>query len=72
MTEKEKQEWITLSRSQTFKKDMRHLKANRHNPLLKNGKADLDKLIEFLTVTNDFFNHQQKPFRPMIDKVMKL
>ncbi len=67
LSEKEKQEWMALSKSQAFKKDMRYLKTNRHNPFLKNGKIDgkidIDKLIEFLTTTNAFFNHQQKPFK---------
>lgn len=72
MNQNEKKEWLALSASQSFKEDMRHLKENRHNPFLKDGQVDLDKLIEFLTVTNEFFNHQQKPFKPMIDKIMKL
>ncbi len=72
LNEKEKKEWLTLSTSMSLKKDMRNLKANRHNPFLKEGKVDVDAVMEFLTSTNEFFNHCQKPFKPMIEKVMKL
>jgi hypothetical protein len=72
LDEKEKQEWMDLSRSRTFKEDMRYLQTNRHNPFLKDGNVDMDKLIEFLTLTNEFYNHRQKPFMPIIDTVMKL
>lgn len=72
LSKKEKQEWLAISESQAFREDMRHLKTNRHNPFLKHGKVDIDKLITFLTHTNAFFNHQPKPFKPMIENVMKL
>jgi hypothetical protein len=36
------------------------------------GKIELDRLIEFLTGFNAFINHEPKPFKPMIDREMRL
>lgn len=69
---KDQEEMLRLSKSSLLKKDMRYLAAHRHNPLLVDGKVDLDRLIAFLTDYNEFINHTPKPFKPMIDKVMKL
>jgi len=70
--EKEKHELLETARSQPIRRDMRHLAANRQNPLLKNGKVDLDRFLEFLNGYNEFINHQPRPFKPMVDRVMKL
>ena len=64
INKKEKKEWLTVSTSQAFKEDMRYLKENRHNPFIKDGEIDIDTLMEFLTITNEFYNHPQKPFKP--------
>jgi hypothetical protein len=69
---KEQEEFLRLSQSSSLKADMRYIAAHRHNPLLVDGTVDLDRLIAFLTEYNEFINHQPKPFKPMIDKVMKL
>ncbi len=68
----EKEEMLRLAASSSLREDMRYLASHRHNPVLVNGKIDLDRLIEFLTQFNEFINHQPKPFKPMIEKVMKL
>ncbi|MBW1847790.1 MAG: hypothetical protein JRJ27_11730 [Deltaproteobacteria bacterium] len=72
LSEKEKQELLETARSQSIRRDMRHLAANRQNPLLENGKVDLDRFLEFLNGYNEFINHQPRPFKPMVDRVMKL
>lgn len=72
LSEKEKDELRSLAKSSSLRDDMRHLARNRHNPIMVNGKADMDRLIEFLDQYNEFVNHEPKPFKPMIDKVMKL
>ena len=36
------------------------------------GKIDMDRLLEFLTEYNEFINHKPKPFKPMVDREMKL
>jgi hypothetical protein len=69
---KEQEEFLRLSQSSSLKADMRYIAAHRHNHLLVDGTVDLDRLIAFLTEYNEFINHQPKPFKPMIDKVMKL
>jgi len=72
ISEKAKQELLNLSSSASFRKDMQTIKANRHNPFLKDSRVDTDAYIEFLNQFNEFINHAPKPFRPMIDKDMKL
>jgi hypothetical protein len=65
-------ELLGLAKSESFKKDMEMLRLHRHNPFIKNGKVDIDAYIEFVTEFNEFINHEPKPFKPMIDKDMKL
>jgi len=72
LNEKEKKEWLALSKSIGFQQDMRRLKGNQRNRFSKRGKMDIDKLIELLTHTNAFFNHRRKRFKPMVDREMKL
>lgn len=63
---------LRLATSSSLREDMAYLAANRHNPIMAAGKIDLNRLIEFLTQFNEFINHKPKPFKPIIDKVMKL
>jgi len=72
LSEKEKQEWTVLAESTSLRDDMRRLSESRHNPFLKDGIVDIDKYIEFLNEYNEFINHTPKPFKPMIDRIMKL
>jgi hypothetical protein len=51
---------------------MRYLSEHRHNPFIKDGEVDVDAYIEFVQQFNEFINHEPKPFKPMIDKDMKL
>jgi len=69
---KEKEELVALVKSSSFKEDMQYLSAHRHNPLIVNGKVDPDRYITFVTEYNEFTNHQPKPFKPMVEKIMKL
>jgi hypothetical protein len=72
LSEKEKQEWTVLAESTSLRDDMRRLSESRHNPFLKDGRVDVDKYIDFLNEYNEFINHTPKPFKPMIDRIMKL
>lgn len=72
ISEGAKQELLKLSESASLRKDMQIIRANRHNPFFKDGKADADAYVEFLNQFNEFINHTPKPFRRMIDKDMKL
>jgi hypothetical protein len=72
LSKNEKEELIALARSSSLKKDMQYLSAHRHNPLIVNGKVDPDRYITFVTEYNEFINHRPKPFKPIIDKMMKL
>lgn len=72
LSEKVKDELRSLAKSSTLRDDMRRVALNRHNPIIVNGEVDMDRLLEFLDQYNAFVNHEPKPFKPMIDKVMKL
>ncbi len=72
ISEDEKREFLRLAKSSSLRRDMRHLSSNRHNPFIKDGKVDVDAYIEFVTQYNEFINHEPKPFKPMVDKIMKL
>lgn len=72
LSEKEKKELLETIGLQSLRNDMRNLSATRQNTLLNNGKVDLDGFIEFLNGYNEFINHRPRPFKPMIDRVMKL
>jgi hypothetical protein len=70
--EDEKKELLRLAKSKSLREDMRYLSANRHNPFIKDGRVDIDAYIEFVTQFNEFINHEPKPFKPIIDREMKL
>lgn len=73
INKKVQEEMRQLARSSSLRHDMQKLAETRHNPfLLPNGEVDIDKYIIFLNEYNSFINHKPKPFRKMIDKVMKL
>ena len=72
INEEEKRELLRLAGSSSLREDMRYLSSHRHNPVIVNGMVDMDRLIEVLTQFNAAINHEPKPFRPIIDKEMKL
>lgn len=69
---KEQEELRRLAQSSSLQNDMKYIAAHRHNPLFVDGNVDLDRLITFLTEYNEFINHNPKPFKPIIDRIMKL
>ena len=72
LSEKEKDELRNLAQSSSLRDDMRRVALNRHNPIIVNGEVDMDRLVEFLDQYNAFINHEPKPFKPMIDRNIKL
>jgi hypothetical protein len=70
LSKKEREELVALAQSHSLKKDMQYLADHRHNPLIVDGKVDPDRYITFVTEYNAFINHQPKPFKPIIDKIM--
>ncbi len=68
----EKEEMLRLVRSASLQKDMGHVSAIRHNPLVVDGNVSMDRWIEFLTGFNEFINHARKPFSRIIDRDMRL
>ncbi len=72
INDRQKEELPRLAQAATLKNDMRYLNEHRHNPLLVNGKVDIDRWITFLSEYNEFINHSPKPFRQIIDRIMKL
>jgi len=70
--EREKAELLRLADSLSLKEDMRYVSAHRHNPLIVDGQVSIDRLLDFLNGFNEFINHEPKPFKPMIDRDMRL
>jgi len=66
------EELVRLGRSEELRDDMDKLKSSWQSPFIRNGAIDTDLYIEFVSQFNEFINHQPKPFRPMIDKDMRL
>jgi hypothetical protein len=65
-------ELVMLGRSEELRDDMDRLKSSWQSPFIRNGMIDVDLYIEFVEQFNEFINHQPKPFRPMIEKDMRL
>ncbi len=72
ISKKSKKELIKASKSLSLKRDMQKISGNSSNPFFKNGKPDTDAYIEFVNQFNEFINHAFKPFKPLIEKDMKL
>jgi hypothetical protein len=72
LSKKEKAEFKEVTSSPSFREDMQYLSANRFNPLIDGHEINMDRLLIFLTEYNEFINHSPKPFKPIIDKIMKL
>ncbi len=72
LSKKEKEEMQRVAASALLKKDMQYLSDNRFNPLIDGHEINMDRLLIFLTEYNEFINHSPKPFKPIIDKIMKL
>lgn len=70
--EDEKRELLRLACSSFLREDMKYLSTHRHNPVIVDGKVNMDRLIEFLNGFNEFINHQPKPFKKIIDRDMRL
>lgn len=65
-------ELVKLSQSESLRRDMDMVASQRHCPFIRDGEVDVDAYIEFVTQYNEFINHEIKPFRPMIDRDMRL
>jgi hypothetical protein len=72
LSERAEKELIELSESEELKKDMEMLSLHWRSPFVRNGVVDIDAYIEFVQQFNEFINHEPKPFRPMIEKDMRL
>lgn len=72
LTEQEKEELRRLAKSTQLRDDMRRVATSRHNPFMKDGRVDIEAWLEFLNEYNAFIGHTPKPFKPMIDRIMKL
>jgi len=72
LSKEAEKELIEIAKSVNFKKDMEILNKRHDSPFIKDGKADVDSYIEFAAQFNEFINHEPKPFKPMIDRDMRL
>ncbi|MCK9419186.1 MAG: hypothetical protein M0R70_07395 [Nitrospirae bacterium] len=58
--------------SESFRNDMKTVADSRHNPFIKDGNADVDAYIVFVSDFNEFINHAPKRFEPMVNTDMRL
>ncbi|MEK7307749.1 MAG: hypothetical protein AAB089_01640 [Nitrospirota bacterium] len=72
ISEEAAQELLELAKSESFRKDMELLRSQWQSPFIKDGIVDIDAYIEFVQQFNEFINHEPKPFKPMIEKDMRL
>lgn len=72
LTESERQELLQLAASEALRRDMEYLASHRHNPVIVDGKVDMDRLLDFLNQMAEFTNHARRPFVRMVERVMKL
>lgn len=72
LTETEREELIGMSQSEILRSDCERVADGRHNPFLLDGEINADRVVDFLTEYNEFFNHPIKPFTPPVEDNMKL
>jgi len=72
LSREEKEELLKLSCCVKLKKDFQNIKKNRYTSFMRKDKIDLDKYVKFLTLSNTFVNHKQKPFRKIEGDKFKL
>lgn len=72
LSESAEKELVKLGMSEELKKDMEMLSSQWRSPFIKDGEVDIDAYIEFVQQFNEFINHEPKPFKPMIEKDMRL
>ncbi|MBI5307127.1 MAG: hypothetical protein HZB37_02000 [Planctomycetes bacterium] len=72
LSDRAEKELVALGKSEELRKDMETLRSQWHSPFIKDGIVDADAYIEFVQQFNEFINHEPKPFKPMIEKEMKL
>lgn len=72
LTDDEKSSLLNLASSTSMKADMKILAKQRYNPLVVSGEIDIDRVLEFMSEFNEFINHEPKPFKPIVDKEMRL
>ena len=72
LSEKAEKELVALAKSDDLRKDMAMMKTRWQNPFIKDGEVEIDAYIDFVQQFNEFINHEPKPFKPMIEKDMRL
>ena len=66
------QEMRKYSRSTAFKNEMDVVAGGRHNSFIRDGVADVDAYVEFVSSFNEFIGHRPKPFVSMSGSDMRL
>jgi len=72
MSDCAEKELAELGSSEKLKKDMEMLRSQWQTPFIKSSEVDIDAYIDFVQQFNEFINHEPRPFKPMIEKDMKL
>jgi hypothetical protein len=72
ISEDERTELLRLACSESLRKDMRYISSHRHNPAMVDEAVSFDRFMEFLTQFNECFDHEPRPFSPIVDRNMRL
>lgn len=72
LLDEEKQELLSLARSDRFREDLELLARSRLRFFFSGDEVDTDRVVRFLCFYNTFIGHAQREFRPLLERVMKL
>lgn len=72
LSKEAQKELLELASSPAFRKDMDQVRSFWQASLLRGGQVAVDEYLEFVTQYNEFINHQRRPFKPILERDMKL
>lgn len=72
LLDEEKQELLSLARSDRFREDMELLARSRLRFFFSGNEINTDRVVRFLCAYNILIWHVQREYRPIVDGVMKL
>jgi hypothetical protein len=72
LTEAERRELRELAASASLREDMQTLSRLSVRHFFRDGEVDVDLVVAFFDEFNEMIDHQPKPFKPIIERDMRL
>jgi hypothetical protein len=72
LSEEERRELKELATSSSLREDLQTLSRLSCRHFFRDGEVDVDLVVAFFDEFNEMINHQPKPFKPIIDRDMRL